>query len=326
MESILKVLDAKAGWIQEDESKLLLRKALLSVERGTDESLRQYTTRKLAQMEAASAAALVTKSTTTWGTVLMEGTRLSKQSEQNLNTVLNGSTELDDVARTLNLLDVESQEGVVKAAVKPVVHSFMEAGRFNGDRQYEEEKQETDEQSGEEEHCSLWMKRWPTAGLHRSKRDISRTRAQAAQNRAEGPRQPRQLPRQSSTFTDSDGTPKDLRARLRKENRCFRCKKKGHWKAECPDKQHSKDGTAPAVFSGLTLLHTVEEESDSNAATWGGQCDEDTAWATGFPGVPLGHLTVDSAAGRWTRFNMDTEGLSGLFHDLRERHVRRCAV
>ena len=33
VESILKVLDAKAGWIQEDESKLLLRKALFSVER-----------------------------------------------------------------------------------------------------------------------------------------------------------------------------------------------------------------------------------------------------------------------------------------------------
>ena len=73
VESILKVLDAKAGWIQEDESKLLLRKALFSVERGKDESLRQYTTRRLAQIEAASAAALVTMPTTTWGTA--EGRR-----------------------------------------------------------------------------------------------------------------------------------------------------------------------------------------------------------------------------------------------------------
>ena len=81
VESILRVLDAKAGWIQ-DESKLLLRKALFSVERGKDESLRQYTTRRLAQIEAASAAALVT----TWGTELKEGARLTKQSEQNLNT------------------------------------------------------------------------------------------------------------------------------------------------------------------------------------------------------------------------------------------------
>ena len=48
VESILKVVDAKAGWIQEDESKLLLRKALFSVERGKDETLRQYTTRRLA--------------------------------------------------------------------------------------------------------------------------------------------------------------------------------------------------------------------------------------------------------------------------------------
>ena len=52
-----------------------------SVERGKDASLRQCTTRRLAQIEAASAAALVTMPTATWGTVLKEGARLSKQSE-----------------------------------------------------------------------------------------------------------------------------------------------------------------------------------------------------------------------------------------------------
>ena len=88
VESILKVLDAKAGWIQEDESKLLLRKALFNVERGRDVSLRQYTTRRLAQIEAALAAALVTMPTATWGTVLKEGARLSQQSEQTLLNTL----------------------------------------------------------------------------------------------------------------------------------------------------------------------------------------------------------------------------------------------
>ena len=151
VESILKVLDAKAGWIQEDESKLLLRKALLSVERGKDESLQQYTTRRLAQIEAASAAVLVTMPTTTLGTVLKEGARLTKQLEQNLNTLLNGSTELDDVARALNMLDVESQEGIIKAAVKPVVHSFMETGRFSESQPCEEETDEPNDQSDEEE-------------------------------------------------------------------------------------------------------------------------------------------------------------------------------
>ena len=77
--------------------------------------------------------------TTTWGAVLKEGARTARS--------------FDDVARALNMLDVASQEGIIKAAVKPVVHSFMEAGRFNRDRQCEEEKEETDEQSGEEEHC-----------------------------------------------------------------------------------------------------------------------------------------------------------------------------
>ena len=78
----------------------------------------------------------------------------------------------------------------------------------------------------------------------------------------------------------------------------FAAKKKGHWKAECPDKQHGVDGTAPAAFSGLTFLHTVEEESDWNAATWRGQSDENAAWATGSPEVLPGHLIVASAAGQ----------------------------
>ena len=117
-----------------------------SVERGKDECRRQHTTRRLAQVEAASAAALVTMPTTTWGTVLKEGARLSKLSEQNLNTLLNGSTELDDVARAPNMWDVESQEGIIKVAVKPVAHSFMEAGRYSEYQPCEEEGEELDEQ------------------------------------------------------------------------------------------------------------------------------------------------------------------------------------
>ena len=92
----------------------------------------------------------------------------------------------------------------------------------------------------------------------------------AGRSRADNSRPPRQSARQH----DDDVAPKDLRARLRRENRCFRCKKKGHWKAECPEKQPSKDGTVPAAFSGLTFLHTVEEESDWTAASWRDQLGE----------------------------------------------------
>ena len=105
----------------------------------------------------------------TWGTVLKEGARLTKQSEQNLNTLLNGSTEFDDVARALNMLDVESQEGIIKAPVKRVVHSFMETGTFTESQQCEEETDETNDQSDEEEEelCPPLEDRWPPAGLHR---------------------------------------------------------------------------------------------------------------------------------------------------------------
>ena len=114
---------------------------------GKDESLRQYTTRRLAQIGAASAAALFTMPTTTWGTVLKEGALLSKQPEQSLNTLLNGCTELDGVARALNMLDVDTQEGIIKAAVKPVVHSFMETSGSERDQPEEDEREETDEHS-----------------------------------------------------------------------------------------------------------------------------------------------------------------------------------
>ena len=172
----MKVVDAKVGWIQDDESKLLLRKALFSVERGEDESLRQYKTGRLAQIEAASVAALVTMPTTTWGTVLKEGARLSKQSEQNLNTLLNGSTELDDVARALNMLDVESKEGITKAAVKPVVHSFMEAGRFSEDQPCEEERERncTSNRVKKKKSIVVLLKiLLSPAGLHRLEKKVS---------------------------------------------------------------------------------------------------------------------------------------------------------
>ena len=65
-----------------------------------------------------------------------------------------------------------------------------------------------------------------------------------------------------------------------------------------PRETTQQAGTAPVVFTGLTFLHTVGEESVWNAATWSGQCDEDAAWATGSPGIPPGHLIVDSAAGQ----------------------------
>ena len=66
---------------------------------------------------------------------------------------MNGSTELDDVARALNILDVESQEGIIKTAVKTVVHSFMETGKFSESQPCEEETDEPNDQSDEEELC-----------------------------------------------------------------------------------------------------------------------------------------------------------------------------
>ena len=274
------------GWLDPGgRVQTSLRKALFSVERGKDESLRQYTTRRLAQIEAASTASLVSMPTTTWSTVLKEGARLTKQSEQNLNTLLNGSTELDDVARALNMLDVESQEGIIKTPVKPVVHSFMENGTSTESQLREEETNETNDQSDEEEElCPLleetmaasWIaqigeedlseteavdsfiamneqrkRTWAQAQVlkkaARKDRGFFSSRA-AVRNRVNVSRQLRQSLRRSPNPMDGDGTPKDLRARLRKENRCFRCKKKGHWKTECPEKQHNKDGTAPLSF------------------------------------------------------------------------------
>ena len=57
-------------------------------------------------------------------------------------------------ARALNLLDVESQEGIIKAALKPVAHSFMETGKFSESQPCEEETDEPNDQSDEaEELC-----------------------------------------------------------------------------------------------------------------------------------------------------------------------------
>ena len=79
VELILKVWDAKARRIQEDESKLLMQKAVFSVARGKTSlfgNAHQGGWRKSRQAQQ------LTKPTTTWGTVLKEGARLPKQSEQ----------------------------------------------------------------------------------------------------------------------------------------------------------------------------------------------------------------------------------------------------
>ena len=58
---------------------------------------------------------------------------------------------VNDVARALNMLDVESQEGIIKAALKPVVHSFMETVTFTESQPCQEETDEPNDQSDEEE-------------------------------------------------------------------------------------------------------------------------------------------------------------------------------
>ena len=49
------------------------------------------------------------------------------------------------------MLDVESQEGIIKAAVKPAVHSFMGTGKFSECQPREEETDEPNDPSDEEE-------------------------------------------------------------------------------------------------------------------------------------------------------------------------------
>ena len=162
------------------------------------------------------------------------------------------------------MLDVR-QEGIIKAAVKPVVHSFMETGKFSESQPCEEETDEPNDQSDEEEElcppleetmAASWIAQIGEEDLSETeavdsfiamKEQRKRTWAQAQElkkaarkdrgffslrtavrNRANGSRQLRQSTRRSSNPMDGDGTPKDLRARLRRENRCFRCKKEGH--------------------------------------------------------------------------------------------------
>ena len=62
--------------------------------------------------------------------VLKEGLVGHSSQNRRRNALLNGSTELDDVARALNMLDVESQEGIIKAAVKPAVRSHNESQKI----------------------------------------------------------------------------------------------------------------------------------------------------------------------------------------------------
>ena len=91
--------------------QILLRKS--TVQRGKRQGRVSATIhdKKVGADRGGFSSFLVTMPTTTWGAMLKEGARL-------LSSQNRISTEFDDVARALNMLDVESQEGIIKPVVK----------------------------------------------------------------------------------------------------------------------------------------------------------------------------------------------------------------
>ena len=72
-----------------------------------------------------------------------------------------------------------------------------------------------------EQRTRTWAQALELKEAARMDREFFLSRS-TVRNRADGSQQFRQSTRRSSTSMDGDGTPKDLRARLRKENRCLR--------------------------------------------------------------------------------------------------------
>ena len=76
-----------------------------------------------------------------------------------------------------------------------------------------------------EQRTRTWAQAQELKKAARKDRGFFSSRA-TVRNRADGSRQLRQSTRRSSTSMDGDGTPKDLRARRRKENRFYAAKRK----------------------------------------------------------------------------------------------------
>ena len=81
--------------------------------------------------------------------MLKEGTRLSKQSEQSLNTLLNGCTELDGVARALNNARRGHTRGHHQGSRQTTGALLHGNQRIRRDQPEEDEREETDEHSSE---------------------------------------------------------------------------------------------------------------------------------------------------------------------------------
>ena len=121
-----------------------------SAGRGRDESLRQYTNKEVGADRGSLCGSSRRRANGHLGHNL-EGRRAAvKAVRTEPQYTLDGSTELDVVARALNMLDVDAQEGITKAAVKLVVHSFMETGGINIAMR---RMRNTEELSGEDESC-----------------------------------------------------------------------------------------------------------------------------------------------------------------------------
>ena len=230
------------------------------------------------------------------------------------------------------MLDVESQEGIIKAAVKPVVHSFMETGTFTESQPCEEETDETNDQPDEEEEelCPPLEETMAASWIAQiGEEDLSETEAvdsfiamneQRKRTWAQAQVLKKAARKDRGFFSSRAAVRNRVNASRQLSSHCvdfqipwtetehqkifvLGCARKTDVFAATgrPNAQRNNTTRMELLllsFLDWRFLHTVGEESVWNAATWSDQCDEDAAWATGSPEIPPGHLILDSAAGQ----------------------------
>ncbi|OLP83560.1 hypothetical protein AK812_SmicGene35647 [Symbiodinium microadriaticum] len=345
LETILAVIDAKAGVREDDEKRRAFKAVMTENQRKREESLSQYSLRRLRDFQRAMSFGFDLPPELK-AAMLREGASLSEQNMQNLAAILRQDDKNPDlVAKALCHLDVRSDRLIgyvdeARPADEPGASTFVSEEVEEG----EDEELSDDEVIAElgaldlyeDQICEVFAV-LDGNGAFKKRRSWKENRIMKAEMRKD----------RGSFIKGSDAPPKGhggglpggrdvgrgrdhrgggrgrgsmTREQLKKISRCRGCGQKGHWVAECPNKgapsgfvyMPEQPQASSIAFSFLTRQEILAAALEVRAARPTNLTDE-AAWS--YLTMPSGDAIIDTGA---TQDLIGTVAFRALSHRLAE--------
>jgi len=300
LEVIVEIINNKAGVREDDERRRAFKAAIVEGQRRKDETLSQYSLRRLRDFSQASSYGVVIPGEFK-AVMLKEGAALSEQNQQNLVSML-GDKDHDPeaVARALSRLDIrgDRMSGFASSTPGDFQESFLAADEADEVEDDEEEALSEDEIYQELEPLDLTEDQvtqvYAVLDQQRGGKPRKRTWKQNKEFKAA-------LKKERTSFVKGqDSRPQfrhgGQRSKMNKEqlkriSRCGLCLKKGHWAEDCPMNPANKKSSLTAFsYCGSS---TASGSNGFSSSSW---LSSSTLKAWSFLTTPSGEAIVDIGA------------------------------